>query len=207
MASGSPATSSLQSPSVTYSTAGTYAVTLVATNSSGASSPVSQTITINASPAIPTITQAGITLTSSSNTGNQWYWNGVLITGATNQSYSVTANGLYTVEVTNSFGCTSISNATNFTATGISSVADNTVLTIFPNPSNGIVTLNFSGKNEHIVIEVINDLGQKVFTEEVNDCSNDCNKIIDMSSFKKGIYLFRIMADGNSQTKKILLIK
>ena len=205
MTNGTPPTSTSQSPTVAYSTAGTYTVTLVASNTSGSSAAVSHTITVNAIPSVPIINLSGNTLTSSSSTGNQWYLNGTLISGATGQTYTAMANGSYTVVVTNSFGCSNTSAATNLTALGINSVTDNTMLSIFPNPSTGIITLNFSGKSEHIIIEVINDLGQLVYTEKVNDCTNDCNKIIDMSSFKKGIYLFRIVADGTIHTKKILL--
>lgn len=91
--------------------------------------------------------------------------------------------------------------------TGISSVEDNAILTVFPNPSNGVVTINFAGKNELISIEVINNLGQLVYTEKINDCTSDCKKIIDMTSFKQGIYLFRILVNGNTHTKKVMLIK
>jgi PKD repeat protein len=204
---GTPPSSTSQNPSVTYSAAGTYTVTLVSTNSFGASSPVSHTITVNANPSVPTITLSGNTLTSSSTTGNQWYLNGVLISGATHQSYTTTANGPYTVVVTNSFGCKSTSIATNLTTTGISSFAENAILSIYPNPSNGIITISFVAKSENLTVEVFNDLGQMVYIEKINDCPKDCNKIIDMNSFNKGIYLFRIVADGNIYTKKVLLVK
>ena len=206
---GTPATSTLQSPSITYNTAGTYTVTLVSSNSSGVSSPVSQTITINPSPAVPTISLVGSTFTSSATTDNQWYWNNILITGATNQTYPINANGAYTVTVSNSFGCSSTSTATNFNVTGINSIADNAILTIFPNPSNGFITINYTskGKSEYINIEVINNLGQLVYTEKIDNCTNDCNKIIDMNSYQKGIYLVRIVADGDVHIKKVLLVK
>lgn len=51
-------------------------------------------------------------LTSSSASGNQWYKNGVAISGATNQTYSATSAGSYTVVVTNGSGCTATSAAT-----------------------------------------------------------------------------------------------
>ncbi len=187
-------------------------ITCVMTSSSSCASPATATstgvtVTINANPQVPTITVTGNTLTSSASSGNQWYLNAAIINGAVNPAYTAAANGSYTVVVTNSFGCSSTSSATTVFTTGISTVENNAVLNVFPNPSDGIVTLNFAGSNRHISIEVINDLGKLVYTQMINGCTNDCNKIIDMSAFKKGIYLFRISTDGNIQTKKIMLLK
>jgi hypothetical protein len=63
------------------------------------------TVTIHAKPALPTITGSnafctgGSTLLSSSApSGNQWYKDGVLLSGATNQTLSVTQAGTYSVK-------------------------------------------------------------------------------------------------------------
>jgi hypothetical protein len=80
------------------------------------------------------------------------------------------------------------------------------LLNVFPNPSNGVVNINFGGTSKHIAIEVFNDLGQQVYAEMINDCNTDCNKTLDMSSFKKGIYLFRLVTDTNIYTKKVLFV-
>src|SRR6185295_14988313 len=55
-------------------------------------------------------TGGSVTLTSSSASGNQWFLNGNPIGGATNNTYSATASGSYTVTVTTS-GCTSAASA------------------------------------------------------------------------------------------------
>src|SRR5213078_5083964 len=66
-------------------------------------------VTVNPLPATPTNTPGGpttfcaggsVTLTSSSASGNQWFLDGNPIGGATNQTYSATASGNYTVTVT-----------------------------------------------------------------------------------------------------------
>src|SRR5437763_145194 len=50
MTGAAPATSTLQNPMITYAAAGTYSITLVATNGSGSSAPAVKTITVLASP-------------------------------------------------------------------------------------------------------------------------------------------------------------
>jgi hypothetical protein len=109
----------IQTITYTAGASGTVDLTLVVTNASGCSASNTANVTINPSPATPTITPGGPTtfcaggsvgLTSSSASGNQWYLNGNPIGGATNQLYSATASGNYTVTVTAS-GCTSGSSA------------------------------------------------------------------------------------------------
>jgi hypothetical protein len=95
-------------------TSGDYTVTVTTLGCTSAASSII-TVTVNPIPATPTITPGGpttfctggsVTLTSSSGTGNQWSLNGNPIGGATNQMYSATASGDYTVVVT-SLGCSS----------------------------------------------------------------------------------------------------
>ncbi len=207
MPSGTPASSTSQNPTVTYSTAGTYTVTLVAHNTSGASAPVSNTITVNANPPVPTISLSGNVLTSSASTGNQWYFNGVAVAGAINQIHYVTGNGSYTVETTNSFGCSAMSLPYVLTTTGIGQNSDNTSFAVYPNPANSLVTISYADNSRNILIEIMNDLGERVYTENSIDAGSSFSKTIDMSAFKQGIYLFRIKADETVYSKKVLLIK
>ncbi len=94
---------------INITSAGSY--TLSGSNSIGCWSAQSSAVvtTTGTPPATPTISAGGattfcsggsVTLTSSSATGNQWYKDSVAISGATNQTYSVTASGVYTVAVT-----------------------------------------------------------------------------------------------------------
>lgn len=67
----------------------------------------------------PTITAGGATtfcqgrnvdLVSSATWGNQWYKDGIVISGATNRTYNATTTGSYVVEAVNAFtGCSAIS--------------------------------------------------------------------------------------------------
>ena len=102
----------------TANTTGGYTVVVTTTGCPSAPS-VATTVTVNPTPATPTITAAtatsfctggNVVLSSSSSTGNQWYKDGVAIPTATNQTYTANTTGGYTVVVTTT-GCPSLPSA------------------------------------------------------------------------------------------------
>ena len=103
----------------TATASGVYTVTV--TNDADCSSTSDgTTVKVNSTPAKPTVTSGSTTfcsggsvvLSSSAATGNQWYKDGVKIDGATDQTYTATTSGVYTVIVTNGSGCSSTSDGT-----------------------------------------------------------------------------------------------
>ncbi|MEQ7801568.1 gliding motility-associated C-terminal domain-containing protein, partial [Pedobacter sp. ASV1-7] len=66
--------------------------------------------TINVDASLLTFCDGGsVELTSSSAVGNQWYKDGSIITGATDQKYVATESGVYTVRFTDANGCYMVS--------------------------------------------------------------------------------------------------
>src|SRR6185369_20209 len=115
---------------------GNYTVTVTDGNSCTSAPSAATVVTVNPIPPTPTITPGGPTtfcaggsvgLTSSSASGNQWLLNGNPIGGATNQLYSATASGNYTVTVTDGNSCTSAPSAA-------------TVVTVNPIPPTPTIT-------------------------------------------------------------------
>ncbi len=192
--------------SLSITPASTTSYTVTGTTN-GCSQSAVATVTVNSDPAIPVITANGNILTSSASFGNQWYLNGVLINGEVSQTYTVAASGTYTVIVTSTFGCSTSSVPLVITTTGINPLINNDVLSIYPNPASSSITINFVEKSKETLIEIMNDLGQLVYSEKADDCTKDCSKIIDMSPFMNGIYLFRIHTNGITYTKKVLVVK
>ena len=82
------------------------------------------------------ITNTGPTLQSNEPAGNQWYWNGNPITGATGQTYVVTNFGTYW-DVVTLLGCVSdTSNHFVIARTGIDPHSS-AAISIYPVPNEG----------------------------------------------------------------------
>jgi hypothetical protein len=154
---------------------------------------------VNAVPNTPTISQNGATLTSSDPNGNQWYMNGTIISGATNQTYNATQPGNYTViETTN--GCSSaVSSPVNITTTGINETTNIVVFEIYPNPNNG--EFIFNGLDTASKIEIFNMTGQLVY----QTVSNNLSQLINLSNKPSGIYFYRISTDSKYHHGKIFI--
>ncbi|WP_306641343.1 DUF7619 domain-containing protein [Sanyastnella coralliicola] len=108
----------------------TYTVTV--SSDEGCSDTDEVQVTVNPLPTAE-ITEAGPVLTASAGDSYQWYLNGDMIDGATSQEYTATENGIYTVEVTNEFGCTTLSAEVNVTSITVEE-EEITILT-YPNPT------------------------------------------------------------------------
>jgi len=207
---GVPSSSNQQNPTqICYNNPGVYDVTLITTNSFGSDTLVlSGYITVYSTPAFPTITVTGDILTSSYASSYQWQFNSVDIPGATNQSYTATQTGYYTVIITDENGC--VSSTTVFVeVTGIESVGDDFGVSVYPNPSNGNFIIEFSGtkSSEQISLDLVNALGQTLFSFTEIQQQAPLKKEIQLSNLPAGIYFIRIQSQDISLNKKILISK
>jgi len=191
---GDGTTSSQQNPLHTYSTAGTFTVELTVTNSAG-SNTTSQTIVVNTN---PTVT---LTSNAASNTvcDNQGLINLAVSpanaivsgTGVSNLTFdpSIATIGLnvLTASFTDGNGCSATTNL-NIIVEQCSDLNENGVsnLQVFPNPTEGIVTL----KNAFIGSEffIYDFKGQLVKTGIVNSE----NQIISLELVASGVYTIQV---------------
>ena len=165
------------------------------------------TMTVNAIPSTPTISQSGAVFTSSSATGNQWYKDGVLIAGATNQTYTATANGIYTVVVTTS-GCSSSSSVgSSMTGVGIAETTnDGTHFNVFPNPSNGVFNLVFTATEiSEYTVTLKNVVGQIIFEEKLVNFDGNYSKAFDVTTYGQGQYFLTLTNKENVQIEKVII--
>ncbi|MDB5233141.1 MAG: hypothetical protein JWR44_134 [Hymenobacter sp.] len=211
---GLPVNASTGAISLTGAVAGTYTITNTVAASGGCAAAASTaSFTVNPLPATPTITTtgsptAGITLTSSAATGNQWYLTNGAIPGATGPSYLInsgTRNGSYTVVVTNASGCSATSAPVSVVVTATAAARAGSSLTLYPNPTpNGNLTLELSGYREAVSVSILNAVGQRVYEGKVAGGVPQ-QQTLNLSALPSGIYLLQARtASGGLEVRRIV---
>ncbi|HTA82844.1 MAG TPA: C10 family peptidase [Bacteroidia bacterium] len=206
---GSPATSTLQNPTVSYSTAGVYPVKLVVSNGFGSDSiTASSYITAVAAPVTPTITRVWDTLICNPSNCSSYVWtrNNVVIAGATTYKLLMTSNGVYKVTgIDNTTGCSSASGSIAESAVGINELSLDNFIKVYPNPTRGPLQVEFNlPADGDYKVSVTNVLGQTIYTNTLH-ISGEYTENIDLSSFTKGVYFLSVIGKDSKGEQKILL--
>jgi hypothetical protein len=190
-------------------------VTAVMSTSSACASPASVTsngitMTVNPNP-VPVITQSGSMLSSSETSGNQWYMNGSIMTGETNQDLNLTQNGTYSVTVTDAFNCTGTSADFIVTSIGIEQTENIFSLNVYPNPlQNSTVISYILTQAANVSIEILNTIGQHVYgIQNENQKAGKYEITIDVqkSGLSEGIYFVKFETEEKIQVLKIVVLK
>jgi hypothetical protein len=87
----------------------------------------------------------------------------------------------------------------NWEALGIKNNELENQVSVYPNPSNGLVTITTANTIKQI--EVIDLAGKVIFTTNV--LANKCT--INTSAYNKGMYIIKVQTDSNIQTTKLLV--
>jgi len=187
---------------------GTYWVKI--TNQYPCSSSDTINIAYSLNPSIPTISQIGNILTSSSAIGNQWLLNGQAITSDTNQSYTVpspiTDTSCFSVTVTNIYGCSASSDTICFLPLGISEVIGNSGMFIYPNPANDKLYIELDNTTDGSAkVEFYDLTGKLCYSTSINTTLK--LQTLNISSIKAGIYNLRITTTDKTFNQKLVIIK
>ena len=136
---------------------------------------------------------------SASGTGSfQWFLEGVALSQATNQTFPATQTGNYSVMITDANGCTGKSSVFNVSNLGINSNSYNKEITIYPNPTKGLITVSLVENTPVDKIEIVDILGKIVSVKTENTSQ------IDISEMANGIYLFKLYSGENVSINKII---
>ena len=88
---------------------------------------------------------------------------------------------------------------------GLAPAQEDGSVTIQPNPSNGRFMVGFSNEVKgDVTVDVVNSLGQSVFTETVRDLEGAYKKEMDLTSMGAGAYYLKIKRGENVSTHKIV---
>ena len=198
-----PSTSTDVDPTgICYNTPGTYDVELIASNTNSSDTLfLANYITVYPSPPPQGIMQVGDTLFANQGAVSyQWYYNGVIISGATDYFYVAPNGGDYNVVATDANGC-EVEAAIFDVVAGLLQEVGNRQLAIFPNPVNDEVTIHKEqvtretapqGDLRTVEISIYSVLGERVFSSlaEPNDQSKDIT--LDVSTLSSGLYLLEV---------------
>lgn len=149
----------------------------------------------------PTIQRTGDSLFASGNfTQWQWLLNNQPVNGATQNRYKATQNGWYKVWASDTGLCVAVSDSVNITNVGISNIALNNSILIYPNPATH--TLHIEATDDKLSsVMLINGTGQTVFLT-LNTESN-----INCTLFPKGIYFLQLTTTKHKTFQQKIIIQ
>lgn len=130
-------------------------------------------------------------------------------TGVTGNNFNPTAAGVgvheITYTVTDNNGCTGA--ATDYlvveNCTGIEDI-NAASMTVYPNPSTGVVNLQFSNSTNDVNIAVYDMQGREVYQNHVAAISNN-SLTLNLGQLGSGVYQLRTTANGNTSTQRLMI--
>jgi bacillolysin len=163
--------------------------------------------TINPDVAKPTITETAKVLSAPAGTGYtyQWYKDGILINGATNQTYKPTQDGSYTVKITNTNSCSATSDSYPYIVNGIGTTVLDAAVRIYPNPASEAIYIEAPLNGNNVInINVYSVIGKLIYQETYTN--NGQPHPINVSGIAAdGIYFIKLQSGAESTTRKITL--
>ncbi len=88
--------------------------------------------------------------------------------------------------------------------TGVNDLSDLSGINIYPNPTSGLITMEFEDNTGPLEIKVVNTLNKVVYSETTETMTGK-NLKIDLSSQAKGIYFIKLKTDKIEETVKVIL--
>jgi hypothetical protein len=154
-------------------------------------------IIVHKLPPKPFIIQNSNVLYTSAASYYQWYLNNTLITNAAGISYMPLVSGSYTVKITDTFGCSNISDPYNF-ALGIGTNKLESAVLISPNPFHDHLDISIGIYKNPLTVTLYSMEGKKLSEYRMASRSRIT---LHTSSFANGVYILEV-SDGESKFSK-----
>ncbi len=83
---------------------------------------------------------------------------------------------------------------------------EESTLSIFPNPTQGIFTINYTTPEKTILqINISDSKGQRVFAETIYDFTGTYKKAVDLSKHAKGVYFIELTGNAKKEVKRVVV--
>lgn len=180
------------------SQAGNYYVTV--TDNANCTS-TSNVVAVGVYPTPPvSVSVNGDTLSAFNATAYQWYFNGGEIGGANGSTYVADQSGNYTVQVTDTNGCTASSNQLQVVVSGINDLTADAQIEVYPNPNTVgnwqlVVGNGLLGKEA----EITDVTGKTIWKSAIRNQKSEIHL-----SISSGVYLLKITSGKNTYLKKLV---
>jgi hypothetical protein len=125
--------------------------------------------------------------------------------GSTMPTFTAMNSGIYSVSVTNSFGCTaSDSVEVEICPSSTGNLNADKDVFIYPNPSSGYFTL-FTNLKGNYAVEIFNAAGALVFTETMVLSGSESSQKIEYGKLAAGIYSIKIITESICVVKSLMV--
>lgn len=147
----------------------------------------------------PVITANGPTLSVAHIGVNyQWLYGGNIIANANDTTYTVIANGSYSVAVTDANGCVFTSNPVAITGVSITEVAG-LQWQLWPNPTENLLNYSITNGN-NARLEIWGTDGRLVITQTIGQADGQ----VDLTNLAGGVYTVRLVTFEGQAIKRIV---
>lgn len=187
---------------VTYIDGGNESSHFIYGNSAVCNS-ATETITVLSAPQ-PIITYAGGVLsTTATGISYEWFINDIPIINSNIASITPSASGDYTVAVTYSNGCVSVSDPFTYWGVGVEELDLLNSLSLYPNPTDGEFVINWDAGLEIESLVIYDAFGKELTSFSLATGTNTID--LNLSGYTKGMYNIKLKTtSGSTKTLKVV---
>jgi alpha-tubulin suppressor-like RCC1 family protein len=170
----------------------------VLTNESQSCVSVSVNVSMLSVPII-TIIEANDILSATAGVAYQWYFNGNIIPGASNQTWAALSSGDYAVDVTFANGCTGTSPIFAFGFAGLEEWKNS--FDVYPNPTSSVLYIHSTNTNSgDKTFVLVRDMAGRIVIEKTSFDTQTFQ--LDLSELVTGVYIVEVQTNNNTIGRK-----
>ncbi|MCB2204815.1 T9SS type A sorting domain-containing protein [bacterium] len=158
-------------------------------------------------PPVPPITRIGDTLRTVDALTWQWYLDGQPIPNGTGRSHFILFPGSYTVYITDTSGCGTMSLPFAVTVLGLDAVSPHTPqLNVYPDPSNGSFTVTLQSEGtQSVTLTLYNTLGKQVWQDTQLHFTNQLTRNVLLPAIPPGSYILTAQMEGMTLRRRVIV--